>query len=124
MEKSVKLIKVEIPRWPRSTSRVRPPVWRARWKRSDSACRWRKVSSAIVRTERCVTLANRYSRSSVNAVVDSRRRPYATSSTSGTTSIAVRWSSPSTIDFISTGTPTLATLASTSAVIAASTRPL
>ena len=32
-----------MPRWPRSTSRVRPPVWRARWKRSDSACRWRNT---------------------------------------------------------------------------------
>ncbi len=63
-----------MPRWPRSTSRVRPPVWRARWKRRLSACRWRNTSSAILRTARCVTLANRNSRSSVNTVVDSAQQ--------------------------------------------------
>ena len=30
IENSVKLMRVEIPRYPRSTSRVSPPVWRAR----------------------------------------------------------------------------------------------
>ena len=75
IENSVKLISVEMPRVPRSTSRVSPPVWRARWKRSDSACRWRNTLSAIVRTARCVTLANRNSRSSVN---DGRRQAHRT----------------------------------------------
>ena len=51
-----------MPRWPRSTSRVSPPVCRCRWKRSDSACRWRNTVSAILRTARCVTFANRNSR--------------------------------------------------------------
>ena len=32
-----------MPRMPRSIARARPPVWRSRWKRSDSAWRWRKV---------------------------------------------------------------------------------
>ena len=43
------------PRVPRSMSRVMPPVWRFRWKRSDSECRWRNTCSAMVRTARCVT---------------------------------------------------------------------
>jgi hypothetical protein len=115
---------VEIPRVPRSTSRVSPPVCRARWKRSDSACRWRKTSSAIVRTARCVAFANRNSRSSVNAVVDRRNRPYAAISASGTDSTAVVVSNESTIAFSSTGTPTFASLAATSAMSAAITRPL
>ena len=49
---------------PRSITRDRPPVWRSRWKRSDSACRWRKVRSATRRAARCCTAANTASRSS------------------------------------------------------------
>ena len=61
---------LDTPRVPRSMSRVRPPVWRSRWKRSDSACRWRNTLSAISRTVRCVTLAKTYSRNSVKTEVD------------------------------------------------------
>ena len=75
MENSAYWISVEIPRCPRSTSRVSPPVCRERWKRRLSACRCRNTFSAILRTARCVTLANRNSRSSVKNVVDSRSTP-------------------------------------------------
>ena len=47
----------EMARVPRSISRVSPPVCRARWKRNDKRCKCSKVSSAIRRTARCVTLA-------------------------------------------------------------------
>jgi hypothetical protein len=115
-----------MPRVPRSMSRVRPPVWRSRWKRSDSECRWRKTFSAIVRTARCVTFANTNSRSSVNAVDASRSAPYATSrpsgiATSGAASPAAG-ASRSTMCLSSTGTPTVASLAPIRKPIASMTR--
>ncbi|MNS80929.1 hypothetical protein D3C72_1146260 [compost metagenome] len=68
-------IKDWMPRVPRSMSRLMPPVCRSRWKRSDSACRWRKTWSAISRTALCVTFEKRISRNSVNSVPDSRSTP-------------------------------------------------
>ena len=67
--------RVEIPRVPRSMSRVRPPVWRSRWKRSDSSCRWWKTWSATRRIARCATLTKTMSRSSLKSVLESLSAP-------------------------------------------------
>ena len=75
IENSMYESSVEMPRVPRSMSRETPPVWRSRWKRSDSACRWRNTLSAMRRIARCVTRTNTTSRSSAKSVVDSRSAP-------------------------------------------------
>ena len=64
-----------MPRVPRSMSRVSPPVWRSRWKRSDSECMCWKTSSATRRMARCATFTNTTSRSSLKSVEDMRRSP-------------------------------------------------
>jgi hypothetical protein len=66
---------VEMPRVPRSMSRVRPPVWRSRWKRSESSCRWWNTSRATRRMARCATFTKTMSRSSLKSVLESLRRP-------------------------------------------------
>ncbi len=66
---------VEMPRVPRSISRVSPPVWRSRWKRSDNACKWWKTSSAMRRMARCATFTNTMSRSSLKTVLERRSSP-------------------------------------------------
>ena len=42
-----------MPLVPRSMTRLRPPVWRSRWKRSDRAWRWWNTLSAMLRMARC-----------------------------------------------------------------------
>ena len=74
-ENSMNDIRVEMPRVPRSMSRVMPPVWRSRWKRRLSACRWRNTCSEIERAAPSVALANTSSRNSVNSAVDNRSKP-------------------------------------------------
>ena len=74
-EKAVKNSRNSMPLVPRSMARLRPPVWRSRWKRSDSACMWRKVASATRRTAFCATRENSASRSSPKASAETRTRP-------------------------------------------------
>ena len=60
---------------PRSTSRVTPPVRRLRWKRSESACRWRNTDSITMRELRAITRAKTICRISVNTRSDRRAAP-------------------------------------------------
>ena len=73
--KTMKFRSVEMPRVPRSMSRVSPPVCRSRWKRSDSECMCSKTSSATRRMARCATFTNTTSRSSLKSVEDMRSSP-------------------------------------------------
>ena len=56
-------------------SRVMPPVWRSRWKRSDSACRCLNTAMLMRRIARCVTLAKMTSRKSAKVVLAKRNTP-------------------------------------------------
>ncbi len=62
-------------RVPRSMSRVMPPVWRSRWKRRLSACRWPNTASEMLRAVPSVALAKISSRSSVKSEVESLSAP-------------------------------------------------
>ncbi len=124
IENSMYESSVEMPRVPRSMSRVTPPVCRSRWKRSDSACRCWNTCSATRRMARFATRTKTMSRNSANSVVDSRSSPYMPSSASGSTRICCFASSESTIPFMTSGTPTFASFAITRNVSATATRHL
>ena len=62
MLKVVKRIRNSMPCVPRSMTRLSPPVWRSRWKRSESAWRWPNTSRARLRIARCDTGAKTASR--------------------------------------------------------------
>ena len=63
----LKRSRLSIARVPRSIESDSLPVCRPRWKRIESAWRWRNTSSATVRIARCATLMKMASRASLNA---------------------------------------------------------
>ena len=75
MLNSMKVSRNSMPLVPRSMARLRPPVRRSIWKRSESVWRWPKTRSATVRIARSPTLAKTASRSSPKATVSTRRAP-------------------------------------------------
>jgi hypothetical protein len=60
---------------PRSIARVRPPVWRERWKRRSRFSRCSNVSLATFRMARCPMLAKTALRSSPKTVAPIRAAP-------------------------------------------------
>ena len=60
---------------PRSSTRVRPPVLRSRWKRSESLCMCSKTMKASRRTAFMATLANSPSRACVSTAIRIRISP-------------------------------------------------
>ena len=60
---------------PRSSTRVRPPVLRSRWKRSESWCMCSKVRKASRRTAFIATLAKMPSRAWVSSAIRMRMPP-------------------------------------------------
>ena len=63
------------PRRPRSRTRVRPPVFFSRWKRSDKRCMCSNVVSASLRTACMATRANMPSRNCASSVMQMRTTP-------------------------------------------------
>ena len=113
-----------MPRVPRSMSRVMPPVWRSRWKRSDRLCRWRNTPSATRRIARCATARRRRRAARRTAwwrSAGSRRSPAARTAPPRSRRAVSR---PSTISFITSGTATLASLATTRKASATHHAPL
>src|SRR6185437_6286186 len=106
------------PRVPREMSRPMPPVWRSRWKRSDSSCRCRNASRPEARIARWLTRSNTVSRNCPNSAPIRRSTPYSAISAIGTVSAAMRGSRWLTMSLNAIGTYTVAILAITSSAAA------